>query len=59
MPRKKYKPQQIATLLRQIEVEFSDNKTTTQACWDTQITTQTFYRWRKEFGGLKRISPNH
>jgi putative transposase len=58
MPRQKYKLQQLATPLRQIEVEFSDNKITTQACWDTQMTTQTFYRWRNEFGGLKRIRPN-
>src|SRR2546422_9478173 len=50
---KKYKPEQIVTLLRQIEVEIANGKTTPQACRDAQITAQTFYRWRKEFGGLK------
>ena len=53
MPRKRYKPEQIVTLLRQIEVEVANGKTTPQACRDAQITVQTYYRWRKEFGGLK------
>lgn len=53
MPIKKYKPEQILTLLRQIEVEIANGKTTPQACRDAQITTQTYYRWRREFGGLK------
>lgn len=53
MPMKKYKPVQFVTLLRQIEVEIANGKTASQACRDAQITAQTFYRWRKEFGGLK------
>ena len=53
MPMKRYKPEQIVTLLRQIEVEMANGKTTPQACREAQITVQTFYRWRKEYGGLK------
>jgi len=53
MPTKRYKPEQIVTLLRQIEVEIANGKTTPQACKEAQITVQTYYRWRKEFGGLK------
>ncbi len=53
MPMKKYKPERIVTLLRQIEVEIANGKSTPQACKETQITAQTYYRWRKEFGGLK------
>jgi putative transposase len=53
MPMKRYKPEQIVTLLRQIEVEIANGKTTPQACKEAEITVQTFYRWRKEFGGLK------
>ena len=53
MSTKKYKPEQIVNLLRQIEVEIANGKTTPQACRDTGITAQTYYRWRKEFGGLK------
>jgi putative transposase len=53
MPMKRYKPELIVALLRQIEVENAKGKTTPQACQEAAITVQTFYRWRKEFGGLK------
>jgi len=53
MPMTRYKPEQIVTLLRQIEVAVANGKTTPQACKEAQITAQTYYRWRKEYGGLK------
>jgi putative transposase len=53
MPMKKHKPEQIVTLLRQIEVETANGKSTPQACKEAEITVQTYYRRRKEFGGLK------
>jgi len=48
-----YKAEQIVTLLRQIEVEIANGKTTPQACKEVEITIQTYYRWRKEYDGLK------
>jgi putative transposase len=53
MPMKRYKPEQIVNLLRQIEVGIANGKTTPQACKEAEITQQTYYRWRKEYGGLK------
>jgi len=53
MPMIRYKPEQIVTLLRQIEVAVANGKTTPQACKEAEITAQTYYRWRKEYGGLK------
>jgi len=53
MPMKRYKPEQVVTLLRQIEVEVANGKTTPQACKEAEITIQTYYRWKKEYGGLK------
>jgi putative transposase len=53
MPNQRYKPEQIVTMLRQIEVGIANGKTTPQACKEAAITVQTFYRWRKEYGGLK------
>ncbi len=50
---KRYKAEQIVTLLRQIEVGIASGKPTPQACKDAEITIQTYYRWRKEYGGLK------
>jgi len=34
-------------------VEIANGKTTPQACRDAEITAQTYYRWRKGFGGLE------
>jgi transposase-like protein len=53
MSTKRYKAEQIVTVLRQIEVEIANGKTIPQACREAQITAQTYYRWRKEYGGLK------
>ena len=53
MPNKRYKAEQIVTLLRQIEVGIANGKTTPQACTQVEITVLTYYRWRKEYGGLK------
>ena len=50
---KRYKAEQIVTLLRQIEVGIANEKTTPQACKEVEITVQNYYRWRKEYGGLK------
>jgi len=53
MPNKRYKAEQIVNLLRKIEVELANGKTTPQAAREVGITEQTYYRWRREFGGLK------
>jgi putative transposase len=53
MSKERYKPEQVVNLLRQIEGEIANGKTTPQACREAGIHTQTYYRWRKEFGGLK------
>ena len=53
MPIQRYKPEQIVTMLRQVEVGIANGKTTPQVCKEAGITVQTFYRWRKEYGGLK------
>ena len=46
-------PEQVVNLLRQIEVAVANGKTTSQACKEAKITEQTYYRWRKEYGGLQ------
>jgi putative transposase len=50
---KKHTPEQIVNILRQIEVANANGKTQPVACRKAGITEQTFYRWRKEYGGLK------
>jgi len=49
----RYKPGQIVTLLRQIEVAIANGMTTPLACKEAGITAQTYYRGRKEYGSLK------
>jgi transposase-like protein len=50
---KKTTPEQVVNLLRQIEVALANGKTTPLACKEAGITEQTYYRWRKEYGGLQ------
>jgi len=53
MSTKRYKAEQIVNLLRKSAVEIAQGKTTPQAAREVGITEQTYYRWRREFGGLK------
>ena len=41
MPTKRYKPEEIVTLLRQIEVGIANGKSTPQACKEAEINTQS------------------
>ena len=41
------------TLLRQIEVSIAQGKSAPVACRDAGISLQSYYRWRKEYGGLE------
>ena len=54
MPTRNYKPEQMVTILRQMEVQMANGKTAPQACQEAEMHTQTYSRWRKEYGGLKR-----
>ena len=53
MARKIYKPEEIVNLLRHVEVAVANGKSTPVACKESGIVEQTYYRWRKEYGGLK------
>lgn len=50
---KRYKAEQIVNLLREIDVKTANGKTIPEACKQTGISEQTYYRWRKIYGGLK------
>jgi len=53
MPRKKHKPEEIIRKLRQIEVEIGKGLSTAEAVRKASVTEQTYYRWKKEYGGLR------
>jgi len=53
MPRKTFSPEQIIAKLRQIEVLIGQGQPVTQAARQAGISEQSYYRWRKEYGGLR------
>jgi len=53
MARKTFSPEQIVAKLRQVEVLMAQGKTVALACKEAGISVQSYFRWRKEYGGLK------
>ena len=53
MAKRGHSPEQIIAKLREAEVELAKGATTSQVCKKLGITNQTYYRWRKEYGGLR------
>ena len=53
MSRKRYTPEQIISMLREAEVALSQGQTVAQACRVLGVSEQSYYRWRREYGGLK------
>ena len=53
MPRKRFSTEEIISKLREAEVVIAQGKTIPQACKQIGVTAQTYYRWRKEYGGLR------
>ncbi|WP_298852902.1 IS3 family transposase [uncultured Ruegeria sp.] len=49
---KRHKPEEIVTKLRQVEVLCGQGMPRVDAIRQVQITEQTFYRWRKQYGGM-------
>jgi putative transposase len=52
MPRKQFSSEQIITKLREAEVLLSQGLTVIEMVKKLEISEQTYYRWRKEYGGL-------
>jgi len=53
MGKKRYTAEQIIKLLREAEIFISQGQTTAKAARQIGITEQTYYRWRKEYGGMR------
>lgn len=53
MSRRRYTAEAIIAKLREAEVEQARGQTVAQACKKIGVTEQTYYRWRKEYGGLR------
>ena len=53
MPRKNYTPEQIIRKLREAEVLIAEGMPAQQAARQIGVSEQSYYRWRKEYGGLR------
>jgi len=53
MARKRHTAEQIIHKLREAEVALGQGKNVKAVCKQLEVTEQTYYRWRKEYGGLR------
>jgi len=53
MVRKTYTPEQIINKLREAEIHINQGISISEASRKIGVTQQTYYRWRKEYGGLR------
>lgn len=53
MPRKNYTIEQIISKLREAEVLLAQGQMAGEVCRSFNISEQTYYRWRKEYGGIR------
>ena len=55
MGSERHRPEEIVTRLRQVEVLVGQGMSRIDAIREVQITEQTFYRWRKQYGGMGTV----
>lgn len=53
MARKRFSAEQIVDKLREAEVEIAKGMTIGQVCKKLGISEQTYYKWRREYGGMR------
>ena len=53
MPRKRYKPEEIVSKLHQVDVLVAQGNKVPGAVRSIGVTQVTYYRWRREYGGLQ------
>ncbi len=53
MPKKRYNAEEIIHKLRGADILLGQGKTVSQACKQIGVSDQTYYRWRKAYGGMK------
>ena len=53
MPKKNFTPEQIIQKLREVEINLSKGLSVQEAVRQIEVTEQTYYRWKKEYGGMR------
>lgn len=55
MARKRHKPEEIVAKLRQVDVLTGQGKSIAEAVKTIAVTETTYFRWRAEYGGMKKV----
>jgi transposase-like protein len=53
MARKRFSPEQIIAMLREADVLLNQSNPVAEVCRKLGVSEQTYYRWRKEYGGMR------
>ena len=53
MARKRHSAEQVIRMLRDAEASLAEGSSVKEVCAQLEITERTFYRWRKEYGGMR------
>ncbi len=53
MGRRHFKPEQIIHMLREAKIKLAGGKKIGEVCRELRISEQSYYRWRKEYGGMQ------
>ena len=53
MGRRHFKPEQIIHMLREAEIKLAGGKKIGEVCRELGVSEQSYYRWRKEYGGMQ------
>jgi len=53
VPRKRHSTEQIIAKLREADVQLAKGISVSEVCRRLEVSEHTYYRWRKEYGGLK------
>lgn len=53
MARKRFTAEQIVLMLREAEIQLAKGLKLDQVCRNQGFSTHSYYRWRKEYGGMK------
>ncbi len=53
MGRRHFKPEQIIHMLREAKIKLAGGKKIGEVCRELGISEQSYYRWRKEYGGMQ------
>ncbi len=53
MPRKRFSSEEIVAKLREADVLLGQGHSVAETCKQLMVSEKTYFRWRKEYGGLK------